>query len=69
MKSKKLSPEAIFDFMKVYYKVFGKAIPYEQAEKEAHILMRYIHLAITSHEIRTGKKLLRQRNTKVKKQN
>ena len=55
--------------MKVYSEVFGKVIPYKEAEKEAHILMRLLHMAITSHEIRTGKRLLRQRNTGAKRKN
>jgi len=51
----KLSPKAIFDFMKVYYEVMGKIIPYEQAEEEANRFMRILVLTFPSDKIRTMK--------------
>lgn len=51
----KLSPQAIFDFMKVYYEVMGKVIPYEQAEDEATRLLRLMTLVFSSDKIRTMK--------------
>ncbi len=51
----KLKPQAIFDFMKVYYEVTGKVIPYEQAEDEATRLMRLMTLVLTSDKIRAMK--------------
>jgi hypothetical protein len=56
MNNKELSQKAILHFIQVSYEVFGKIIPYEQAGKGAHILMRLLHMTITNHEIRTGKK-------------
>jgi len=50
---KKLSPKAIFDFMKVYYEVMGMIIPYEQAEEEANRFMRILVLTFPSDKIRT----------------
>ncbi len=52
---KKLSPKAIFDFMKVYYEVMGKIISYEQAEEEANRFMRILVLTFPSDKIRTMK--------------
>jgi len=51
----KLSPKAIFDFMKVYYEVMGKIIPYEQAEEEANRFMLILVLTFPSDKIRTMK--------------
>lgn len=42
----KLSEEAIKDFQKVYKEVFGIEIPYDQAKKEAHVLMRLMYIAL-----------------------
>ncbi len=55
MSMKKLKPEAILDFMKVYYEITGKVIPYEQAEDEATRLMRLMTLVLTSDKIRAMK--------------
>ncbi|NTV31038.1 hypothetical protein HGA91_03635 [candidate division WWE3 bacterium] len=56
----KLSPQAIFDFMKVYYEVMGIIIPYEQAEEKANRFMRILVLTFPSDKIRTMKTLARR---------
>ena len=62
----KLSPQAVFDFMKVYYEVMGIIITYEQAEEEANRFMRILVLTFPSDKIRTVKALTKRRvlNTK-----
>lgn len=62
----KLKPQAIFDFMKVYYEVTGKVIPYEQAENEATRLIRLMTLVLTSDKIRTMIKLIERAKARAK---
>lgn len=60
MDKNQLSPKAIFDFMKVFYEVTGKVIPYEQAEDEANRLISLMTLVLTSDKIRTMKALAKR---------
>lgn len=62
----KLSPKAIFDFMKVYYEVMGKIISYEQAEEEANRFMRILVLTFPSDKIRTMKMQIAQAKSNAK---
>ena len=63
----KLSPKAIFDFMKVYFEVMGIIIPYEQAEEEANRFMRILVLTFPSDKIRTMKKQIEQAKSSMQK--
>lgn len=65
MRKKRLPPKAIFHFMQVYYEVFGKIISYEQAEKEAHILIKLIKIAYDRNKIRTNKTKTNKDNSKI----
>lgn len=62
----KLSPQAIFDFMKVYYEVTGKVISYEQAKDEATRFIRLMTLVLTSDKIRTMKIQIERAKTNAK---
>jgi len=63
---RKLSPQAIFDFMKVYYEVMGKIISYEFAEEEANRFMRILVLTFPSDKIRTMKMQIAQAKANTK---